>query len=130
MKTLTRIILAFVSVVASYYFNYWILPLISEAFNVPAIHRIVPILIAIIIGFFVWKKSKTITYPWWVYIILGGIIGGSIGFVLVFFGAIIFSPSSGNGPLLAFITGPLGFLIGIIGGGIYGYKKEKNEEYE
>jgi hypothetical protein len=44
------------------------------------------------------------------------ILGGT-GFVLGFFGPIIFRPEANQGPLLGiFITGPGGFLIGLIYG--------------
>ena len=46
-----------------------------------------------------------------------GVKFGLIGFALGFFGPMILSPSSGNGPMLGiFITGPLGFVLGIIVG--------------
>ena len=46
-----------------------------------------------------------------------GVKFGSIGFALGFFGPMILDPSSGNGPMLGiFITGPLGFVLGLIVG--------------
>jgi hypothetical protein len=48
------------------------------------------------------------------------IIGG-IGFAAGFFGPMIFKPEANQGPMLGiFITGPLGFLLGLI----YGILKE------
>ncbi len=48
------------------------------------------------------------------------LIIGIIGFTLGFIGPIIFWPESPQGPLLGiFITGPLSFLAGLIGGGVY-----------
>lgn len=42
---------------------------------------------------------------------------GGIGFALGFFGPMILSPGANQGPLLGiFITGPLGFFIGLIWG--------------
>jgi hypothetical protein len=42
---------------------------------------------------------------------------GAGGFALGFFGPMILDPSSGNGPLLGiFITGPAGFIIGLVFG--------------
>lgn len=39
---------------------------------------------------------------------------GGLGFVLGFFGPIIFAPEANQGPLLGiFITGPLGFFAGL-----------------
>ena len=52
-----------------------------------------------------------------VYALLGGGIVGGIGFVAGFFGPIIFTPESNQGPMLGiFITGPLGFIVGAAAG--------------
>jgi hypothetical protein len=49
---------------------------------------------------------------------------GGIGFSAGFFGPIIFAPEANQGPLLGiFITGPLGFLIGSVGGFVYWFTK-------
>ena len=46
-----------------------------------------------------------------------GVKFGLIGFALGFVGPMILNPSSGNGPMLGiFITGPLGFVLGIVVG--------------
>src|SRR5262245_36230402 len=47
------------------------------------------------------------------HVLLGGLIVGSIGFALGFFGPLIWAPEANQGPLLGiFITGPIGFLVG------------------
>ena len=44
---------------------------------------------------------------------------GAIAFVAGFFGPILLMPGANQGPLLGiFITGPLGFLLGGIGGAV------------
>ncbi len=49
----------------------------------------------------------------------GGCLFGAIGFAGGFFGPIIFTPEANQGPLLGiFITGPLGFLAGLVVGGV------------
>ncbi len=99
----------------------------TDATEPPAIPIIVSLLIALIIGVFLWKKTGTISNGLTKYIIMGGIIIGSIGFIIGFFGPIIFNPSSTQGPLLGILfTGPIGFLIGLVGGGIYWRIKVKN----
>jgi hypothetical protein len=51
----------------------------------------------------------------------GALVVGAVGFVGGFFGPIIFAPDANQGPLLGlFITGPLGFVFGGIGGLVYG----------
>jgi hypothetical protein len=53
-------------------------------------------------------------------VILGALLTGVVGFSAGFFGPIILSPDSNQGPLLGiFFTGPLGFVMGAIGGWIY-----------
>ncbi len=50
-------------------------------------------------------------------ILLSAFIGTIIGFSLGFFGPIVFSPESNQGPLVGIlVTGPLGFIIGFIVG--------------
>jgi hypothetical protein len=47
---------------------------------------------------------------------IGAVVGG-IALVAGFFGPLLFSPGSNQGPLLGiFITGPAGFVLGCIGG--------------
>lgn len=51
--------------------------------------------------------------------LLGGLIVGGISFAAGFFGPMIFSPKSNQGPLLGiFFTGPIGFMVGIVLGTI------------
>ena len=57
---------------------------------------------------------------------LGAVILGGVGFCLGFFGPIIFTPEANQGPLLGiFITGPLGALVGAIGGSIAAAVRKK-----
>lgn len=59
-------------------------------------------------------------------ILMGGFLLGSIGFIVGFFGPIIFYPSSNQGPLFGiFISGPIGFLIGLVSGALYWITKTK-----
>lgn len=45
---------------------------------------------------------------------------GAIGFAGGFFGPMIFTPEANQGPMLGlFITGPLGFLAGAVGGALF-----------
>jgi hypothetical protein len=53
----------------------------------------------------------------------GALIVGSIGFAAGFFGPIIFTPEANQGPLLGiFITGPIGVVVGAVGGLIAGMR--------
>jgi hypothetical protein len=54
----------------------------------------------------------------------GALIVGGIGFCAGFFGPLVFAPEANQGPLLGiFITGPLGALLGAIGGVVYAKKQ-------
>jgi hypothetical protein len=53
--------------------------------------------------------------------VLYGFVVGAIGFVAGFFGPIVVAPDANQGPLLGiFVTGPLGFVVGVSIGWIVG----------
>jgi hypothetical protein len=53
-------------------------------------------------------------------VVNGALLVGAIGFCGGFFGPLVFAPDANQGPLLGiFITGPLGALLGAIGGFVY-----------
>ena len=60
-------------------------------------------------------------------IFLGAAVIGGVGFSAGWFGPMIFDPGS-QGPLLGIITGPLGFLVGAIGGAIYWARWSKKKD--
>lgn len=130
MNTAIRIILVFFSFVGSWFMIYWIpLSFIPGVHNNPIVPNAISLILATGIGFFVWKKTDVVSGSLGKYILLGGIVVGSISFLLGFIGPIILSPSSNQGPLLGiFFTGPVGFLIGLVGGGIYWRMKVKNQK--
>ena len=63
---------------------------------------------------------------WFAHALFGATLLGGIGFIGGFFGPLIFAPEANQGPLLGiFITGPLGFLLGGIGGAIVGWWRNR-----
>jgi hypothetical protein len=56
-----------------------------------------------------------------------GLITGGISLVLGYVGPILLRPDANQGPLLGiFVTGPLGFIVGLVAGVIYwAFKKER-----
>ena len=79
---------------------------------------------ALVVAWFTWRKTASTAASnvsgMFGSIALGAIIVGAVGFVAGFFGPIIFAPDANQGPMLGiFITGPLGFLIGGVGGFVY-----------
>jgi hypothetical protein len=67
---------------------------------------------------YTWRHKSWVPQKLVSCVILGAAIMGCIGFSAGWFGPMIFDPGS-QGPLAAFITGPLGFLVGAIGGAFY-----------
>ncbi len=56
--------------------------------------------------------------------LIGAILCGLVGFSIGFFGPMIFMPESNIGPLMGIIeTGPLGVVVGLIGGMIWGLRR-------
>ena len=56
-----------------------------------------------------------------------GVILGVIGFVGGFVGPLIFTPEANQGPLLGiFITGPLGFVLGLVVGLMLSLRRSRN----
>ena len=129
MKTFIRIILTFISFIATYYFIFWVpFSLIPGAHNFQVIPILISLLAALSVAILVWKKTTKLSNSLSNYVVMGGIILGSIGFLLGFIGPIIFTPNSNQGPLLGiFVTGPISFIVGLLGGGIYWLIKVKNK---
>jgi hypothetical protein len=57
-------------------------------------------------------------------VLVGALVTGGIGFAAGFFGPMILSPSSNQGPLLGIlITGPAGLLIGAVLGAVLWFRR-------
>ncbi len=127
MKLVFRVIVVLIVVPATYCFTYWLpgsfLALVTqERWAV----EVLALFCSLGAGWFVWKKLGTQPQGLMTASMVGAIVVGAIGFSAGFFGPIIFAPEANQGPLLGiFITGPLGFLLGGIGGSIYWYRKNK-----
>jgi hypothetical protein len=62
------------------------------------------------------------------FIFFMGAVPGLIGFILGFFGPMIFSPGSNQGPMLGiFVTGPLAFFLGSGLGWIISYANPESK---
>jgi preprotein translocase subunit Sss1 len=69
----------------------------------------------------VWRRPTSQSYSAGMArsIALGALLIGGVGFFAGFFGPLIFTPGANQGPLLGiFITGPLGLILGAIGGAV------------
>jgi hypothetical protein len=111
----------FIAVVATYFFVYWLpLSLIPGVHDVPFLPSIISLILAVLIGVFIWRKTANLSGSLASSILMGGVIVGSISFIAGFVGPIIFTPGSNQGPLLGiFFTGPIGFIVGLIAGALY-----------
>ena len=87
---------------------------------------------ALVVGWFTWKKTASVASAnssgMARSIAVGAIIVGTVGFLAGFVGPIIFTPDANQGPLLGiFITGPLGFLIGGMGGFVHWRRRRSKQ---
>ena len=61
--------------------------------------------------------------------LLGGIIVGGLGFIIGFFGPLLWAPDANQGLLLGiFVTGPIGFIVGAVAGAILGGKSLRKRD--
>lgn len=125
MKQLIRGAAAFLAALATFYFVEWVGWALLAAIGVPfwiasLAAVLVALVVALVVARFVWRGSAALPASLAGSVATGALAVGAIGFVGGFFGPIVFAPEANQGPLLGiFITGPLGFLLGAVGGGIY-----------
>src|SRR6266403_1710354 len=117
MKVVLRIVVTFVSAVATFYFVYWMGGALVLSRLAPWVAWLVAIVSAILAARYVWMQTKRTQPGLASATTVGALVTGAFGFVAGFFGPILFTPNSNQGPLLGlFITGPLGFVLGAVGG--------------
>lgn len=118
MGTLSRALVAFVAAVATFYFMLWVVCTLLLPDSTPwSIRTLVSLAVAIWAGRSIWSRPATGQDGFFRAALHGALVVGGIGFVVGFFGPLIFAPGANQGPLLGiFITGPLGALAGAIGG--------------
>ena len=117
MRTLLRIVALLLVVPATYYFVFW-LPMSLVPFGEGSpLPGLIALASAAAAGWYVWRVLGSVETGLVTHVMLGAIVLGAIGFCGGFFGPMLFAPEANQGPLLGlFITGPLGFLLGGIGG--------------
>lgn len=126
MKLIFRFLVTLVVMLSAYLFIFWV-PLSYVPFHgVRWIPITFSLACALGIGWYVWAKSGSVPEELISSIVNGAVALGLIGFCAGFFGPIIFLPEANQGPLIGiFITGPLGFVLGAIGGAVHWKVKEK-----
>ena len=115
-----RAFVTFVAAVATFFFVYWVpfsLILSDNADEwIPLVGSLV---CALAVGRLVWRRTSAVHGGFIGHVVRWAFVVGGFGFVAGFFGPMILTPGANQGPLLGlFITGPLGFLLGAIGGAI------------
>lgn len=120
MKIIFRIITVVVVFPITYWFLYWIpCGIIFSTFSFP-MDQIISLLGSALFCFYVWRKMDSAPESLISNVFFGASVIGITSFLLGFIGPMIFSPAANQGPLLGIlITGPLGFIVGGVGGLIY-----------
>jgi len=121
MRSVPRALGALLAAVATFYFVFWLpFSLILPAGRFTWIRILGSLLCALLVARYIWGHSTSTPRGLFSSVVRGALVTGVLGFAAGFFGPIIFAPSANQGPLLGiFITGPLGVLLGAVGGGIY-----------
>ena len=121
MKTLFRAAATIISAISTHYFVFWVGGAILDAIKVPLPFSMLgALLVAIAVARFVWTQTASFQAGLGSSILLGAVVLGAIGFSAGFFGPMWLTPDANQGPLLGiFMTGPIGFLLGGLLGGIY-----------
>ena len=122
MLTIARFGLAFIVGVATYFFMFWLpFSLLSFLPGHLLFALVGSLASALWAATYVWRRTAQGSEGGVLALTLGGaLVVGAVGFVGGFFGPMIFAPDANQGPLLGiFYTGPLGFVLGGVGGFLY-----------
>jgi hypothetical protein len=107
------------------FFIAWMLALIMLSGDLAWLGSFVALAFAVYVAREVWNGTGEGATSVPVMAGLGAVIVGGLGFVLGFFGPMIFAPGANQGPMLGlFITGPAGVVIGAIAGALYATRRQ------
>jgi hypothetical protein len=96
MQQIARVAVTLFAAVATYFFLFWM------------------------VGAVLWSSGLALSAGLFRSAGIGAAVTGGIGFCLGFFGPILLTPEANQGPLLGlFITGPLGAVLGGLGGAVH-----------
>ena len=129
MRLAFRLLALLVVVPSTYFFIFWTVFSFVPVGDQVWISMLGSLLSAMVAGWYVWTRSGEGQTSLISCIFLGAFLLGGIGFVLGFFGPMLFAPGANQGPLLGLIiTGPLGFVLGGIGGFVYWWNRKRQPE--
>jgi hypothetical protein len=119
VPAILRGILALIVFASVFLFVYWV-PFSLIENRVEWIASLGSLVVALAAAGFVWKTTASQAGGFVRDVMYGALVVGGVGFAAGFFGPMILTPGANQGPLLGlFITGPLGAIVGAIGGFIY-----------
>jgi hypothetical protein len=120
MTILARLVVSLLVFAAVYLFSYWLLFVQVLPESMPWASSGAALATGFAAGWFVWSRLVVGAKGIVATVVVWAVVVGAIGFSVGFFGPMILAPDANQGPLLGlFITGPLGFVVGGIGGLIY-----------
>lgn len=125
---LVRAFLTLVAALATFYMTFWLVSSFVLPDNAPQpIRFLVSLAAAGGVGFFVWRRTSQAWAGLVHAITIGALIVGALGFCIGFFGPLVWAPDANQGPLLGiFVTGPLGFVAGAVGGAVYWFTRGRH----
>ena len=133
MRPVIRAVIAALATFAAFYYVYWIpfaiiLEIAYRRFQWMWIIRVLGSLVAAgVVAQYSWRHVSLAPKGLVSCMILGAALTGGVGFSAGWFGPMIFDPGS-QGPLIAIITGPLGFLVGTFGGALYWWWRREERD--
>jgi len=126
MTPSVRLLLTATAFLAVYVFC-WIALLFFPLGNLAWLSNIAALVVAIVVARRTWIRTATGGITPMMAAGFGAAIVGSFGFAVGFLGPIIVAPEANQGPLLGiFITGPLGAVVGAVGGYLIGIKRTQS----
>jgi hypothetical protein len=131
MNIVTRIAATLISGIAALYFVFWFANPSTFLLHFPFwIGSLFSVLVAAGVAWYVWTLTASFQASLARSVLLGALVGGAIGFSAGFFGPLLFMPSgmATVGPIVwTIITGPVGFILGAVGGVVRWYAGEERE---
>lgn len=115
MRDSFRVMVSAIVVVATFYFMYWLpFALIPVPWGIAAI---ISCACAMAVCWYVWTRTASVSISLARSVAYWALVVGGIGFVGGFFGPMLFAQGANQGPMLGiFISGPLGLILGAVGG--------------
>jgi hypothetical protein len=129
MPSFLRAVIACVVAVSVFFFVFWVPCSVLFVHEVPGLAFSVSAVCAFFAARSVWRRLATAQGGLLAAMATGGLVVGAVGFVVGFFGPMVWAPDANQGPLLGlFITGPLGFVAGAVGGWIWWAARRRRAE--